>query len=446
MAVISMKQLLEAGVHFGHQTRRWNPKMAQYIFTERNGIYIIDLQKTVRKADEAYNFVRDLAMSGKSILFVGTKKQAQESIAAEAQRCNMFYVNNRWLGGMLTNFRTIRTRVDRLNQIDRMEQQGQFDVLPKKEVIRLQHEREKLEANLGGIREMKKLPGALFVVDPRKEHIAVSEARALGIPIVAIVDTNCDPDEIDYVTEDKTVGAIVEVNCETDFVANTDNFKNFCKNIAKHVALSNPTDVDALMNQKFVDDESKTITDLVSDATVSIGEKISIRRFARYQTNCGVVETYIHMGGKIGVLLLVENNNPATFGADAFRTFYHDVALQIAAAKPSYVRKEEVPTEALNKEREILRAQALNEGKPEKIVDKMVEGRIEKYYKEVCLLEQPFVKDPDKSIAKLMGEVAKEIGAELNVVSFERFERGEGIEKRKDNFAEEIAAQMAAKK
>ena len=199
MAVISMKQLLEAGVHFGHQTRRWNPKMAQYIFTERNGIYIIDLQKTVRKADEAYNFVRDLAMSGKSILFVGTKKQAQESIAAEAQRCNMFYVNNRWLGGMLTNFRTIRTRVDRLNQIDRMEQQGQFDVLPKKEVIRLQHEREKLEANLGGIREMKKLPGALFVVDPRKEHIAVSEARALGIPIVAIVDTNCDPDEIDYV-------------------------------------------------------------------------------------------------------------------------------------------------------------------------------------------------------------------------------------------------------
>lgn len=249
-----------------------------------------------------------------------------------------------------------------------------------------------------------------------------------------------------YVCEKCNTGALVEVNCETDFVANTDNFKNFCKNIAKHVALSNPTDVDALMNQKFVDDESKTITDLVSDATVSIGEKISIRRFARYETKAGVVETYIHMGGKIGVLLLVENNNPDTFGAEAFRAFYHDVALQIAAAKPSYVRKDEVPTEALNKEREILRAQALNEGKPEKIVDKMVEGRIEKYYKEVCLLEQPFVKDGDKSISKLMGEVAKEIGAELNVVSFERFERGEGIEKRKDNFAEEIAAQMAAKK
>ena len=199
MAVISMKQLLEAGVHFGHQTRRWNPKMAQYIFTERNGIYIIDLQKTVRKIDEAYMFVRDVALSGKSILFVGTKKQAQESIEAEAKRCGMFYVNNRWLGGMLTNFRTIRTRIARLNEIDAMEQRGDFDVLPKKEVIKLQGEREKLEKNLGGIRNMKELPGALFVVDPRKEHIAVTEARILGIPIVGIVDTNCDPDEIDYV-------------------------------------------------------------------------------------------------------------------------------------------------------------------------------------------------------------------------------------------------------
>ena len=199
MAVISMKQLLEAGVHFGHQTRRWNPKMDQYIFTERNGIYIIDLQKTVKKIDEAYAFIRDVAMEGKSVLFVGTKKQAQESIESEAKRCNQYYVNNRWLGGMLTNFRTIQTRIKRLNEIDRMEQQGQFEVLPKKEVIQLKAEREKLETNLGGIREMKKLPGALFVVDPRKEHIAVTEARILNIPIVGIVDTNCDPDEIDYV-------------------------------------------------------------------------------------------------------------------------------------------------------------------------------------------------------------------------------------------------------
>ena len=199
MAIISMKSLLEAGVHFGHQTRRWNPKMAPYIFTERNGIYIIDLQKTVRKIEEAYTFVRNLSMEGKSLLFVGTKKQAQESIEQEAKRCNMFYVNHRWLGGMLTNYRTIRSRVDRLNEIDKMEADGRFDVLPKKEVVKLMHERNKLNNNLGGIRTMKGLPGALFVVDPQMEAIAIAEARALGIPIVAIVDTNCDPDEVDYV-------------------------------------------------------------------------------------------------------------------------------------------------------------------------------------------------------------------------------------------------------
>jgi small subunit ribosomal protein S2 len=194
-----MKSLLEAGVHFGHQTRRWNPKMAPYIFTERNGIYIIDLQKTVRKIEEAYMFVRNLSMEGKSLLFVGTKKQAQESIEQEAKRCNMFYVNRRWLGGMLTNYRTIRSRVDRLNEIDKMEATGQFELLPKKEVAKLTHEREKLNNNLGGIRSMKGLPGALFVVDPQMEAIAVAEARTLGIPVVAIVDTNCDPDLVDYV-------------------------------------------------------------------------------------------------------------------------------------------------------------------------------------------------------------------------------------------------------
>ena len=199
MSVISMKQLLEAGVHFGHQTRRWNPKMKEYIFTERNGIYLIDLQKTVKKIDEAYNFVRDIAMNDGTVLFVGTKKQAQESIEQEAKRCEMFYVNQRWLGGMLTNFKTIQSRINKLRKIEKMEADGDFDLLPKKEVIQLKAEQEKLEKNLGGIKEMKKLPSAMFVVDPRKEHIAVTEARALGIPVVAIVDTNCDPDEIDYV-------------------------------------------------------------------------------------------------------------------------------------------------------------------------------------------------------------------------------------------------------
>ena len=199
MAVISMKQLLEAGVHFGHQTRRWNPKMATYIFTERNGIYIIDLQKTVKKLEEAYFFVRDMAAAGESILFVGTKKQAQDAIKEEAERCGQFYVNARWLGGMLTNFKTMRTRIARLNQLQKMQADGTFDLLPKKEVIKLQLEIAKLEKYLGGVKEMKKLPGALFVVDSRKEKNAIAEARKLGIPIVAIVDTNCDPDEIDYV-------------------------------------------------------------------------------------------------------------------------------------------------------------------------------------------------------------------------------------------------------
>ena len=198
MAVVSMKQLLEAGVHFGHQTRRWNPKMARFIFTERNGIYIIDLQKTVKKMDEAYNFVRDLAAEGGKILFVGTKKQAQESIKNEAERCNQFYVNERWLGGMLTNFQTIEKRVKRLKTLEKQAEDGTFDVLPKKEVTILKHEMEKLQKYLGGIKDMKKLPDALFVIDPKKEEIAVSEARKLNIPIIATVDTNCDPDLIDY--------------------------------------------------------------------------------------------------------------------------------------------------------------------------------------------------------------------------------------------------------
>lgn len=199
MSVVSMKQLLEAGVHFGHQTRRWNPKMKEYIFTERNGIYIIDLQKTVKKLDEAYEYVKNLAAEGGKILFVGTKKQAQESIQEEAKRCEMFYVNQRWLGGMLTNFKTIKKRIERLKELERMEEEGLFEVLPKKEVLNLKREKERLEKYLGGIKNMTSLPDALFIVDPRKEKIAVSEARKLKIPIIAIVDTNCDPDEIDYV-------------------------------------------------------------------------------------------------------------------------------------------------------------------------------------------------------------------------------------------------------
>ena len=199
MSVITMKQLLEAGVHFGHQTRRWNPKMATYIYMERNGIYIIDLQQTVKKFTEAYEFIKNVAADGKGVLFVGTKKQAQETIKEESQKCGMYFVNQRWLGGMLTNYKTIRKMVNRLKELEKMEQDGYFEVLTKKEAAKLANERERLERFLGGIKDMDKLPGAVFIVDPRKERIAVAEARKLGIPVVAIVDTNCDPDEIDYV-------------------------------------------------------------------------------------------------------------------------------------------------------------------------------------------------------------------------------------------------------
>jgi len=214
-----MKQLLEAGVHFGHQTRRWNPKMGEYIFTERNGIYIIDLQKTVKKVEEAYSAMKEIASEGGTILFVGTKKQAQEAIEEEAKRSGMFFVNQRWLGGMLTNFKTIKKRIERLRELEKMEADGTFDVLPKKEVIKLRHEQEKLEKFLGGIKDMTKMPDALFVVDPRKERIAVKEAKTLGIPVFAIVDTNCDPDEIDYVIPGND-DAIRAVKLLTETLAN----------------------------------------------------------------------------------------------------------------------------------------------------------------------------------------------------------------------------------
>ena len=232
MSVISMKQLLEAGVHFGHQTRRWNPKMAEYIYTERNGIYIIDLQKSVGKADEAYKAVSDIAAEGGTILFVGTKKQAQEAVQTEAERCGMYYVNERWLGGMLTNFKTIQSRIKRLKDIEKMAEDGTFDVLPKKEVVNIKKEWDKLEKNLGGIKDMKRIPDAIFVVDPKKEKICVQEAHSLGITLIGIADTNCDPEELDYVIPgnddairavklivSKMADAVIEANQGEEMVA-----------------------------------------------------------------------------------------------------------------------------------------------------------------------------------------------------------------------------------
>ncbi|MCR4717731.1 MAG: 30S ribosomal protein S2 [Lachnospiraceae bacterium] len=236
MSVISMKQLLEAGVHFGHQTRRWNPKMAPYIYTERNGIYIIDLQKSVGKVDEAYNAVKDCVANGGKVLFVGTKKQAQDSVKSEAERCGMFYVDQRWLGGMLTNFNTIKTRIKTLKKYEKMAEDGTFDVLPKKEVIQIKKEMEKLQKNLGGIKDMKDIPEMIFVVDPRKEHICIQEAHSLGITLVGIADTNCDPEELDYVIPgnddairavklivSKMADAVIEANQGVDAVADDDS-------------------------------------------------------------------------------------------------------------------------------------------------------------------------------------------------------------------------------
>ena len=245
-----------------------------------------------------------------------------------------------------------------------------------------------------------------------------------------------------YLSPCGCTGVIVEVNCETDFVAKTDNFMAFAANVAKHIAKADPADVEALMAQKFVDDESKTIEDLVSEATVAIGEKISVRRFVRYKTE-GIVDAYIHLGGKVGVLVEVATDEKGK-ESEEVKQFAHDLALQIAAAKPEAVRREEVDTEKLEKEREIQRAKAIESGKPEKIVDRIVDGQIEKYYKEVCLLDQAFVKDPDKTVKGLMAEVSKAAGAPLDVVRFARFERGEGIEKRKDDLAAEIAAMQKA--
>ena len=238
MSVISMKQLLEAGVHFGHQTRRWNPKMAEYIYTERNGIYIIDLQKSVGMVDTAYNAVKDIVAGGGTILFVGTKKQAQDSIRSEAERCGMFYVNERWLGGMLTNFKTIQTRIRRLKDIETMSEDGTFDVLPKKEVIGLKKEWDKLEKNLGGIKEMKKIPDAIFVVDPKKERICIQEAHTLGIPLIGIADTNCDPEELDYVIpgNDDAIRAVkLIVSKMADAVIEANQGESFSEEVAETV-------------------------------------------------------------------------------------------------------------------------------------------------------------------------------------------------------------------
>ncbi len=446
MSVVSMKQLLEAGVHFGHQTRRWNPKMARYIFTERNGIYIIDLQKTVKKVEEAYAFIREVAATGAPILFVGTKKQAQNSVREEAQRCNMFYVNERWLGGMLTNFRTIQARVARLKELEKMFEDGTTEQYPKKEVILMQRELEKLQKNLGGIKDMKKIPGAIFMVkelrnstgagmmDCKKALVEADGNMAKAIDILREKGLSqaakkasriaAEGAVVSYISENGKIGVITEVNCETDFVGYNENFQALAKSIAAQIASVNPADVAVLLDSTMGD---KTVKDVVTEAIANIGENISIRRFTRYESTEGQVYSYIHGGGKIGVLVEIK-------GGDA--ELGKDIAMQVAAANPSYLERSQVSKEELEHEKEVLREQARNEGKPENVVEKMVTGRVNKYYKEVCLVDQPFIKDGDLSVAKLLQSKSAE------VIRFSRFQLGEGIEKKQDNLAEEVAKQI----
>ena len=333
MAVVAMKQLLEAGVHFGHQTRRWDPKMAEYIFQARNGIHIIDLQKTSKKLDEAYAFVKEQVEEGKTVLFVGTKKQAQECMKEAAIKCGMYYVDQRWLGGMLTNFGTIQKRIQRLKDLETMEQDGTFDVLPKKEVILLKKEMEKLERNLGGIKDMDKLPGVIFLVDPKKERIAILEARKLNIPVVGLVDTNCNPEDVDYaipgnddairavkLIADVMANAVIEGNQGESFdaedanaeqsveeevesieqVVENEEFRTFVMNVAKQVVEKNPADVESLLAQDSIEEPGKTVQEVLVGKIATIGENLNIRRFARFASE-GLVEKYIHGDGKIAV-------------------------------------------------------------------------------------------------------------------------------------------------
>ncbi len=560
MAVTTMKALLEAGVHFGHQTKRWNPKMSKYIYATRNDIHIIDLQISVDHVEAAYAFVKSVAEEGKSILFVGTKKQAQDAIKQQAERCDMFYINQRWLGGTLTNFKTIRTRIDRLNKINQMELVGEFELLPKKEVAALKKERDDLEKNLGGIKNMRSLPGCLFVVDLKKEENAVKEARKLNIPIVAVVDTNCDPDLIDYVipgnddairaiqlfaqlmadavieakqgeslhpaTAEETESAedikqriplrtllkrlspkkrrkrnkkenimaftskdvmelrqrtgvgmmdckkalvatdgdmeaaidylrekgiataakkesriaaegivfalskgnkhvLVEVNCESDFVAGGPVFKEYVAKVAEYI-LDNPN--------ASVDDVVEAMKPVTNEYVMRMGEKLSIRRFTVFEAEGTTVDSYIHMGGKIGVLV------EATEGTSL--EVVHDVALQIAAANAQYVAIEDVPAAEVEHEKEILRAQAQNEPnpKPAAIIEKMLVGRINKFYKEICLNEQVFVKNSDITISQYL----KQHG-DAKVIRFVRYAMGEGLKKREDDFVGEVMSQAGLK-
>src|SRR5205823_1612237 len=364
------------------QTKRWNPKMQKYIFGERNGIYIIDLQKTLKKFREAYAFVRDLAAGGGTVLFVGTKKQAQETVFEEATRCSMFYVNERWLGGTLTNFATIRKSIARLKKLEEMKETGEFERVPKKEALELDREREKLQKALVGIKAMEQLPSAVFIIDPRKEKIAVAEAQRLGIPIVAIVDTNCDPSGIDYPI---------------------------------------PGNDDAIRAVRLI---TSRIADAINEGRGTLSKDETGAAAEATET---VVAAYIHPGAKLGVLVEVNCETDFVAKTDAFQALVRDVAMQIAAANPAYVGREDVPPAVVEREREVYRAQLADQKKPPQIIDKIVEGKLEKFFGEQCLLEQAFIKDASGKtrVRDVVDGVNAKTGERVAVKRFARFQVGE---------------------
>ncbi len=578
-----MKDLLESGVHFGHQTRRWDPKMAQYIYTERNGIHIINLQKTVELGEIAFNAVKDIVANKGKILFVGTKRQAQEAVKSEAIRCGQFYVTNRWLGGMLTNFETIKKSILRLKKLEKMEVDGTFDSLTKKEVMKLTKQKQRLERAIGGIKEMADLPDAIFIIDPKKEYIAVREAKKMNIPIFAIVDTNCNPDEIDYpipgnddairainlfvkvisdaviegetlvgkemasslsaekekaktqenesqeseskttsenetksreekastkvsektktnkqsddkktddtakgggkmnisakmvkelrektgagmmeckkalieqegdfekaakylkekgiadaskkaerstkegriahyINEDRNKGILIEINCETDFVAKNDDFLTAVEDIAKKLFENHPN-----FDMANIPEEVNT---MLKEKIAQFGENLNIGKYKRLETQegTGYLTSYIHMGGKIGVLAEFLINKPEIKDNADFVNFTRDVAMHICAANPEAISREGINQSVINEQKEIFEKQARDTGKPEKVIENITKGKMEKFLKEITLIDQVFVKNQDLTVGQLIEQMNKDLDAEITINNFIRFKLGE---------------------
>ena len=513
MPVVTRRELLEAGVHFGHQTRRWNPKMQRYLFGERSGIYIIDLEQSLSGLEEAHAFVQGLGRRRGIVLFIGTKKQAQEVVSGYASRINMPFVNNRWLGGMLTNFSTIRGRLLRLRELGEMEETGAMERLPKKEAIRLRHEREKLERNLGGIQNLERLPDAIFVIDTKKEHIAVTEARKLNIPVIAIVDTNCDPDEVDYVIpgNDDAIRAVSLVTrvladalAEGYGMAKDDVIERSTTQAPPVPSGPRPQAAPAAVDETpsaeeaaaiaattvFEPDvpepeivaepleEQETASDGSAPASVgSTGRKAEMpditaamvkalreatgagmmdckralieadgdadratqllrekglasqAKRAGRNADQGLIDAYIHFNNTVGVLVEVNCETDFVANTDEFRSLVKDLALHIASpSAPRWLSRDDVPSATLEHERKIFEKQALDSGKAENVIPRIVEGKLEAFFKDNVLLDQPFVKDESKTIQSLLDEVGAKTGEKVAVRRFTRYRLGEDLE------------------